>query len=159
MRDSFKEVAVFEFNNEAVTFNQIRYMLANFVLGNIPDLSLLSTIFNLDYTLSQLLEAITTNHIQLSISLLLEILREFTSKRKDAGIPPKIFDFLSAFLFFVGGEGAHTHFHNPLFSSNLLSRKTEKKMNAYSFFGQCFDIFPEFFNALDFALRGEMSEV
>ena len=112
-----------------MTFNQIRYLLANFVLGNIPDHSLVSTIFNLSQTLSQLLEAIATNHIHLSISLLLERLREFTSNQKDAGIPPKIFDFLSAFLFFVEGRSPHSVLKSVLQFEPTLSKELKASEN------------------------------
>ena len=53
--------------------NKFRYVIANLVIGNIPNLRELGKIFNIDDILLQLMEAITISRPRLTIMLLIDI--------------------------------------------------------------------------------------
>lgn len=56
------------------SFKQFRYMLANFILGNIPDVHQLTAVFGLDPGTSKLLGAFISNKPLSTLSVSMELL-------------------------------------------------------------------------------------
>lgn len=89
--------------------SKFRYVVANLVIGNIPNLKELGKIFNIDENLLQLMEAITISRPRLTLVLLIDIFKKINKEKFK--IPSRVFDFFMAFFAFFKGQGSRVSFN------------------------------------------------
>lgn len=71
----------FNLQNRSIGVNKFRYLIANLVIGNIPNLKELGKIFNIDSNLLHLMEAITISRPRLTLILLIDIFSKINEEK------------------------------------------------------------------------------
>ena len=124
--------------------DQIRFLLANLILGNIPEIDFITREFNFGENLMNILEATTTNKPEVVLMCLRNLMLKLNVELK-LGLPAKALELFNAFFYYMKGEGGISAFYDPYFNERLLKAKEGDKpnpINAYKFLGRFFDIFP-----------------
>lgn len=90
----------------------MRYTLANFFLGNIPDIKKLCDLLGLNAKIPPLIRAFISNKPRDKLYHIKDVLEDFKNDHNPP-IPPKVIDLFNAFFFFITGQGALKEFYDP----------------------------------------------